>query len=273
MDDAVGISVTKAYITLLDGAEEPIVAPDAATVLAQGDTVPSSGTVTLENYHSMGSAQPLLHTGKYRAYIASRDAGTFGTPNDSAVSNLDVITLDGAEPTVDVLVIAGDGLSNAIVSWEASDEGPHADILAVHVLSTSNALSSNVTPFNVATDLGAVTFSNSNASATFSNVPAYKSTFNYIVAEDTASYFGNGSNLLSAVASNVMNVPALSNPVVFSQSNISYYIEFGEANVDVDAGPVQAYLVLYRSGEEPSEGAAESNAVLTSNCNVTSSGL
>lgn len=273
MEDAVGITLTKAYVTLLDEGEEPIVVPDATTVLTQGDTVSASGTVTLENYHSTGAAQPLLHTGKYRAYIASTDAGTFGTPNVSAVSNVDVVTLDGAEPTIDVLEIVSDGFSNAVVSWEASDEGPHGDVSAVHILSTSNALPSNVAPSNVLSNVDTIAFYDSNASATFSNVPAYESTFIYAVAEDTASDFGNGSNLLSAVTSNVMNVPAFSNPVVFSQSNASYHVEFADANVDVDAGPVQAYLVLYKSGDEPTEGAAASNAVLTSDFGVETSGL
>lgn len=257
MFDAAGIAAARVFVTELDADLNPVTVPDVFTIIQQGDHIEFDGITTLSNSHSNGSVAPLVHTNKYRAFIAAIDAGIYGAVNYSAVSNVDFVTLDLTPPTVDAFDMVTDGTSNAVVSWQASDAGPHGSVTQVHIVSTSNAL----TPEEAKAHPDTWTFYGDAGSETFSNIPAYEPTNIYVYAEDNASEFGGSSNITGNVSSNVFNVPEYVTDVEFSRRGTSYVVDSPSFIVEADCGEIQSYLVIYKLGEVPADGAAISNSV------------
>lgn len=259
--DAVGVASARAYVSLMaaDGTT-PEATPVAAEVLAQGDPVSASGASAVASYHSAGAAQPLLHTARYRVFVAAEDAAG----NASEVAHFDASTLDGADPVFDAFSLGDGGGSNVEVAWAASDAGPHAAVSAVHLVSSAADLGAAATPEYVR-DNSSLTTAQASGTAVFYNVPAYETSHLYGVAEDSASAFGGAANRLSAVASDAVPVPAVTAPAAFYQV-FSASVRAAGAAVDAASGPVTARLVVFKDGEAEAglAGAALSNAVFSS---------
>lgn len=258
ISDAVGVAEARAYVSLLDASLDPVTVPTAGEVLAHGDAVSPSGVSTILNYHSGdNAAKPLLDTARYRVYVAAADAAGL-----TAQGSVDARTLDGAPPVVDLLTVRGDeGTSNAVVSWETSDAGPHASVTAVHVQCTSSAVAPTADQVR---DSATGSFSLANSSAVFGNVPAHLDTRVYAVAEDDAAAFGNPENRLSAVAQGAILAPSVAVGPAYSQLPGGTTVEMASVadGIQAESGPVNVRMVLFNATDpSPELGPAESNAV------------
>lgn len=232
--DAVGVAAACVYLSLLDASLAAPPAPNAQDILAVGDVVSPSGTSAVTRCHSPVPGA-LSGTARYRVFTAVADAA-----GNTAVAQVDANTLDDALPAFDSFVVSPGGC-NAIVTWAASDPGPHGRVSAVHLLCTADPAAP--TPEQTR-DLATLSSPSAAASATLAPPPAYLDSHVYGVAEDATFTFGNPANRLSAVAHGAIPVPTVFGGA-FDQAGAEDSVAATVDAVHAQAGPVRVFLYLY----------------------------
>ena len=194
---------------------------------------------------SNGSA--LKHSTNYKVAVLIEDVD-----GNLTLETLDTVTLDATKPTINTFSVVHNINGDVDVEIEAADSNDGSISSIYYYISDEN-----IDP-NDLTTLGDK--STTDSVSTTRAVPTHCNTFVHAVAEDSAADFGAIANILSDKVSSITRVPDTFSAEPFTVTETPYAIHREPSLVRADAGPLEAYLVLFQDNA-PLDNASLSNAV------------